>query len=66
MTTARFGGRQKGTKNIPPLDRIKMNQTKLEKILLEKALGGDIQAIETCLRLIAEAEEKEGGEEEAA
>ena len=62
----RIGGRQKGTGNVPPLDRIKMNQTKLEKLLLEKALKGDIQAIETCLRLIAEAEAKEDGEEAAA
>jgi hypothetical protein len=38
------------------LERIKENKARLEKLLLDRALAGDIQAIEACLRHIAEDE----------
>lgn len=59
----RIGGRPRGAGNKPVLDKIRDNKAKLEKLLLDRALGGDIQAIEACLRRIEEAEEEE---EEAA
>lgn len=49
---ARIGGRQKGVGNVPPLDRIKANRAKLEKMLLDKALAGDVAAIQACLELL--------------
>ena len=55
----KLGGRQAGTRNKPLLERIKANQSRLEKILLDRALAGDSQAIEACLRRIAEAEAQE-------
>jgi len=59
MATTKLGGRQAGTKNVPPLDKIRANQSKLEKILLDRALAGDIQAIDVCLKRIAEVEATE-------
>lgn len=58
MVASRRGGRTKGTSNKDPLDKIRENQSRLEKILLDKALTGDVQAIEVCLRRIAEMDEK--------
>ena len=64
---ARQGGRQKGSPNISPLEKIKQNRHRLEKMLLDKALAGDVQAIQACLELLdgqtdrlAEAEDEEG------
>lgn len=48
----RKGGRQKGTGNIEALQKIKQNKNRLEKMLLEKALTGDVEAIKACLELI--------------
>lgn len=55
---ARLGGRQRGVGNLASLEKIKQHQSKLEKMLLDKALSGDVEAITSCLRLIAEQEEK--------
>lgn len=46
--------RPKGASTAPILERIKAHKEKLEKTLLDRALGGDVQAIEACLRLIKE------------
>lgn len=54
----RIAGRQKGTGNLPALERIKQNRPKLEKMLLEKALGGDVAAIKACIELIDAQEER--------
>lgn len=56
---AKLGGRLPGTRNKPPLDRIKENQARLEKLLLDRALSGDSVAIEACLKRITEAEAAE-------
>ena len=54
---ARKGGRQKGTGNVPPLEKIKANKHKLEKMLLDKALAGDVEAIKACLELVGDEDE---------
>lgn len=59
-TKGRQGGRQAGTGNIPPLEKIRANRTKLEKMLLDKALAGDVDAIKACLELIDEGDKVEG------
>lgn len=48
----RIGGRQKGVGNIPALEKIKANRQRLEKMLLDKALSGDVQAIKACIELL--------------
>ena len=55
-------GRQRGTPNKPPLMRIKENRGKLERLLLDKALAGDVEAIKACLELI-DSEEENGDEQ---
>lgn len=47
---------RKGIPNRPVIERIKQSKAKLEKMLLEKALDGDVEAIKECLRIL----EKEG------
>ena len=56
---ARLGGRQRGTSNTPAIEHIRRNQGRLEKILLDRALAGDIQAIDVCLRRIDEQAEEQ-------
>lgn len=63
---ARIGGRQKGVGNTATLDKLRQHQSKLEKILLDRALAGDIQAIEVCLKRITEMEDKERAEQVVA
>jgi hypothetical protein len=66
MTTKRIkaGGRTLGTPNKTGLERIQENKARLEKklvqmnlkLLLQRALSGNVEAIESCLRLIADNE----------
>ena len=56
-------GRQKGTPNKPPLQRIKENRGKLERLLLDKALAGDVDAIKACLELIDDQVEPGEGDD---
>lgn len=51
-TVMRVGGRQRGTTNIPALEKIRLNRHRLEKILLDKALSGDVAAIQACIELL--------------
>ena len=46
--------RIKGSKNLTALDKIRANRDRLEKMLLERAMGGDPVAIGECLRLLRE------------
>lgn len=62
--TKRRGGRSQGTGNKPALEKIRANKHRLEKLLLDKALTGDVQAIKACLELIDE--ETVSGEDGAA
>lgn len=52
----RRGGRQPGVANKPALERIRANRHRLEKMLLDKALTGDVHAIKACLELIDEGD----------
>lgn len=54
--------RPKGSGNIPSLDKIRANRNKLEKILLDKALAGDIDAIRTCIELLDKDDQKVDGD----
>lgn len=54
---ARRGGRAKGQGNIPALEKIRQNRHKLEKLLLDKALGGDVEAIKACIELLDKQDE---------
>lgn len=62
MSRVKAGGRALGTPNKTGLERIRENKSHLEKklmqmnlnLMLQRALAGDMEAIESCLRLIAE------------
>lgn len=59
----RRGGREPGVPNKPALDKIRANRHKLEKILLDKALTGDVHAIKVCLELLDDETAVEGDPE---
>lgn len=46
--------RARGTPNKPALEKIRANRDRFEKMLLEKALAGDVVAIKSCLELLAQ------------
>jgi hypothetical protein len=60
---SRIGGRTKGQGNVPTLLKIRENRQRLEKILLDKALAGDVHAIRACIELLdRRGELPQGGE----